>query len=29
MLARQAALAFEHWTGQRAPLDLMRAALLP
>jgi len=29
MLARQAALAFERWTGQRAPLDVMRAALLP
>ncbi len=29
MLARQAALAFEHWTGQHAPLDLMRAVLLP
>jgi shikimate dehydrogenase len=27
MLARQAALAFERWTGQSAPLDLMRAAL--
>ncbi len=27
MLARQAALAFERWTGQPAPLDLMRAAL--
>jgi shikimate dehydrogenase len=27
MLARQAALAFEHWTGQSAPLDIMRAAL--
>jgi len=27
MLARQAALAFERWTGQRAPLDIMRAAL--
>jgi shikimate dehydrogenase len=27
MLARQAALAFERWTGQSAPLDIMRAAL--
>jgi shikimate dehydrogenase len=27
MLARQAALAFERWTGQTAPLDAMRAAL--
>jgi shikimate dehydrogenase len=27
MLARQAALAFERWTGQAAPLDVMRAAL--
>ena len=27
MLARQAALAFEHWTGHSAPLDIMRAAL--
>jgi shikimate dehydrogenase len=27
MLARQAALAFERWTGRAAPLDLMRAAL--
>ena len=27
MLARQAALAFERWTGQSAPLDVMRAAL--
>jgi shikimate dehydrogenase len=27
MLARQAALAFEHWTGKSAPLDIMRAAL--
>jgi shikimate dehydrogenase len=27
MLARQAALAFERWTGQDAPLDVMRAAL--
>ncbi|HJZ47056.1 MAG TPA: shikimate dehydrogenase [Roseiflexaceae bacterium] len=27
MLARQAALAFERWTGQVAPLDIMRAAL--
>jgi len=27
MLARQAALAFERWTGQPAPLDVMRAAL--
>jgi shikimate dehydrogenase len=27
MLARQAALAFERWTGQRAPLAVMRAAL--
>lgn len=26
MLVRQAALAFEHWTGQPAPLDVMRAA---
>jgi shikimate dehydrogenase len=29
MLARQAALAFERWTGQAAPLDTMRAALQP
>ncbi|MEO7911899.1 MAG: shikimate dehydrogenase [Roseiflexaceae bacterium] len=29
MLARQAALAFERWTGLSAPLDIMRAALLP
>jgi shikimate dehydrogenase len=28
MLARQAALAFERWTGRAAPLDVMRAALL-
>jgi shikimate dehydrogenase len=27
MLARQAALAFERWTGQTAPLDIMRVAL--
>jgi len=27
MLARQAALAFERWTGQPAPLEIMRAAL--
>jgi shikimate dehydrogenase len=27
MLARQAALAFERWTRQSAPLDVMRAAL--
>ena len=27
MLARQAALAFARWTGQSAPLDVMRAAL--
>jgi shikimate dehydrogenase len=27
MLARQAALAFERWTGQSAPLAIMRAAL--
>ena len=27
MLARQAALAFERWTGQTAPLAVMRAAL--
>jgi shikimate dehydrogenase len=29
MLARQAALAFERWTGQPAPLAIMRAALQP
>jgi shikimate dehydrogenase len=27
MLARQAALAFERWTGHAAPLEIMRAAL--
>lgn len=27
MLVRQAALAFEQWTGQPAPLDVMRAAV--
>lgn len=27
MLVRQAALAFERWTGRAAPLDVMRAAL--
>jgi shikimate dehydrogenase len=27
MFVRQAALAFERWTGRRAPLDVMRAAL--
>jgi len=27
MLVRQAALAFERWTGSRAPLDVMRAAM--
>lgn len=27
MLVRQAALAFERWTGQPAPLDVMRAAM--
>jgi shikimate dehydrogenase len=27
MFVRQAALAFERWTGQPAPLDVMRAAL--
>jgi shikimate dehydrogenase len=27
MLVRQAALAFERWTGQMAPLDVMRAAM--
>jgi shikimate dehydrogenase len=27
MLVRQAALAFERWTGQSAPLDVMRAAM--
>ncbi len=27
MLARQGALAFEHWLGVEAPLDVMRAAL--
>jgi shikimate dehydrogenase len=27
MLVRQAALAFERWTGHDAPLDIMRAAL--
>jgi len=27
MLVRQAALAFERWTGQSAPFDVMRAAL--
>ncbi|NJK81241.1 MAG: shikimate dehydrogenase [Chloroflexaceae bacterium] len=27
MLLRQGTLAFEHWTGQPAPLDVMRAAL--
>jgi shikimate dehydrogenase len=27
MLVRQAALAFERWTGQTAPLDVMRAAM--
>ncbi|GAB4206308.1 MAG: shikimate dehydrogenase [Roseiflexaceae bacterium] len=29
MLVRQAALAFEQWTGQPAPLDVMRAAVPP
>jgi shikimate dehydrogenase len=28
MLLHQGALAFELWTGQRAPIDVMRAALL-
>jgi len=28
MLVRQAALAFERWTGQSAPLEVMRAAML-
>ncbi|HEX9372652.1 MAG TPA: shikimate dehydrogenase, partial [Roseiflexaceae bacterium] len=27
MFVRQAALAFERWTGRPAPLDVMRAAL--
>ncbi len=27
MLVHQAAIAFEHWTGQPAPLDAMRAAV--
>jgi shikimate dehydrogenase len=27
MLAKQAIIAFEHWTGQRPPLDLMLNAL--
>ncbi len=29
MLVRQAALAFEQWTGRPAPLDVMRAAVPP
>jgi shikimate dehydrogenase len=29
ILARQGALAFERWTGRQAPLEVMRAALLP
>lgn len=29
MLARQAALAFERWTGRSAPLDVMLAAVAP
>jgi shikimate dehydrogenase len=28
MLVHQAARAFELWTGQRAPVDIMRQALL-
>lgn len=28
MLLHQGAAAFEHWTGRRAPVDVMRAALL-
>ena len=27
MLVRQAALAFQHWTGKPAPLDAMYAAV--
>ena len=27
MLVRQAALAFERWTGQAPPLEVMRAAM--
>ncbi len=29
MLVHQAAVAFEHWTGRPAPLDVMRAAVDP
>jgi shikimate 5-dehydrogenase len=28
MLVRQGALAFEAWTGVKAPVDVMRAAAL-